>query len=70
MREYIANEVYELRTKHGITQETLAEAVAVSRQTIIAIEKGKYTPSVHLALTIAKHFKLPVEKVFMIRYEK
>ena len=70
MREYIANEVYELRTKHGITQEALAEAVAVSRQTIIAIEKGKYTPSVHLALTIAKYFKLPVEKVFMIRYEK
>ncbi len=70
MREYIANEVYELRTKHGVTQEVLAEAVRVSRQTIIAIEKGKYTPSVHLALTIAAYFKLPVEKIFTIKYEK
>lgn len=70
MREYIVNEVYTLRTKHGITQEALAEAVAVSRQTIIAIEKGKYTPSVHLALTIAHYFKLPVEKIFKISYEK
>ena len=70
MREYIANEVYALRNKRGITQEGLAEAVSVSRQTIIAIEKGKYTPSVHLALTIAQYFKVPVEKVFTIAYEK
>jgi putative transcriptional regulator len=70
MREYIANEVYALRTKHGITQEALAQAVSVSRQTIIAIEKGKYTPSVHLALTLARYFKVPVEKLFTITYEK
>jgi putative transcriptional regulator len=70
MREYIANDVYELRTSRGITQETLAEALKVSRQTVIAIEKGKYTPSVMLALTIAKYFKLPVEKIFTIKYEK
>lgn len=66
MREYIANEVYALRNKRGITQEVLAEALQVSRQTVIAIEKGKYTPSVHLALTIAHYFKLPVEKIFTI----
>lgn len=66
MREYIANDVYELRNKCGITQEALAEALKVSRQTVIAIEKGKYTPSVHLAMTIAQYFKLPVEKIFKI----
>jgi putative transcriptional regulator len=70
MREYIANEVYELRSKRGITQEELARVLSVSRQTVIAIEKGKYTPSVHLALTIAQYFKLPVEKIFKITYEK
>lgn len=70
MREYIINEVNTLRTKLGVTQEELAQAVGVSRQTIIAIEKGKYTPSVHLALSLARHFKTPVEKIFMIAYEK
>ena len=70
MREYIANEVYVLRNKSGMTQEALAEALNVSRQTVIAIEKGKYTPSVHLALTIAHYFKVPVEKIFTISYEK
>jgi putative transcriptional regulator len=70
MRQYIANEVYELRTKRGITQEELAQALAVSRQTVIAIEKGKYTPSVLLALTIAQYFRVPVEAIFTIAYEK
>jgi len=69
MREYIANQVCELRNKRGITQEAFAEAVSVSRQTVIAIEKGKYTPSVHLALAIAQYFKLPVEKIFKIARE-
>ena len=70
MREYITNEVNKFRTQGGMTQEELAQAVGVSRQTIIAIEKGKYTPSVHLALSLARYFKLPVEKIFMIAYEK
>lgn len=52
--------------KRGVTQEALAQAVAVSRQTIIAIEKGKYTPSIHLALTLAHYFKEPVETIFKI----
>ncbi len=66
MREYIANEVYAFRAKKGITQEELAQALSISRQTVIAIEKGKYAPSVHLALTIAHYFKVPVEKIFTI----
>ncbi len=66
MREYITNEVNKLRTEKGATQEELAGALGVSRQTIIAIEKGNYTPSVELALKIAQFFKLPVEKIFKI----
>ncbi len=70
MKEYIRNEVETLRLRSGVTQETLASKVNVSRQTIIALEKGKYTPSVLLAIKIAGFFKLPVEKVFKILYEK
>ncbi len=70
MKEFITNQVYELRIKSGITQEVLAEAVGVTRQTIIAVEKGNYTPSVILALKIAKFFKKPLEEVFQIKYEK
>lgn len=70
MREFISNNVQKLRTQKGLTQEALAEKVGVSRQTVIAIEKGNYTPSVLLALTIAKVFKVAVEDVFYITYEK
>ena len=70
MKEIIQNEVYTLRTKKGVTQEQLAEKMGVSRQTIIAIEKGNYTPSVLLALKLADFFGQPVEKVFKISYEK
>lgn len=64
--EAVTNTVYERRQKAGITQEALAEAVGVSRQTIIAVEKGNYTPSVLLALKIARIFKVPVEDVFSL----
>lgn len=70
MKEHIRNEVGKLRTQAGITQEDLANGVNVSRQTIIALEKGNYTPSILLALKIAGYFKVPVEKVFKISYEK
>jgi putative transcriptional regulator len=62
--------VYELRSKKGVTQEALAEKMKVSRQTIIAIEKGNYTPSVLLAIKLASFFSVPVEKIFQISYEK
>ncbi len=68
MRESIRNEVYEYRAKAGATQEELAGAVGVTRQTIIAIEKGNYTPSLLLAFKVAKYFKQPIEKIFS--YEK
>ena len=70
MKETIKNQVYELRTKSNITQEALAEALGVTRQTIIAIEKGNYTPSVILVLKIAKFFRKAVEDIFQIKYER
>ena len=69
MQEFISNNVCMLRVDRGVTQEDLAQAVGVSRQTIIALEKGKYTPSVLLALKIAEYFRVSVEKVFTITKE-
>lgn len=62
----IITSVNKLRTEKGITQEELAVALGVTRQTIIAIEKGNYTPSVLLALKIAQYFNTTVEEVFSI----
>lgn len=70
MPEYISNSVYILRTKKGLTQEELAQKIGVTRQTIISIEKGNYTPSVHLALKLASVFKVRVEDIFSISYDK
>jgi putative transcriptional regulator len=64
MNECVRNTVSELRRTHNVTQEALAKAISVSRQTIIALEKGNYTPSILLALRIAKYFKVPVEEIF------
>jgi putative transcriptional regulator len=66
MREFISNTVHILRQEKGATQEDLAAVVGVSRQTIIAIERGNYTPSVMLALKIAKYFGTSVEEIFII----
>lgn len=62
--EMVENCIREARTLRKITQEELAQAVGVSRQTIISIEKGNYIPSVLLALKIAAHFNEPVEALF------
>lgn len=62
----IKNCVRELREKHGLTQEELAERAGVTRQTIIALEKGNYTPSVAFALSLAKIFKCSVEDIFAL----
>jgi putative transcriptional regulator len=70
MKEFISNTVYILRTKKGLTQEELATSLDITRQTVISIEKGNYTPSVLLALKIASVFKVPVEDIFSISYEK
>ena len=62
----INNNIKQLRTDLGITQEELAVVCGVSRQTIIAIEKGNYIPSLLLALQLAEFFKLPIGKIFQL----
>jgi len=52
------------RAMHNLTQEDLAKAIGVTRQTVIAMEKGKYNPSLHLAFKIAHYFKVKIEDVF------
>ena len=58
------NTVRELRTDLGLSQGDLADKLEVSRQTINAIETGKYDPSLPLAFAIAKLFGKPIEKIF------
>lgn len=70
MQETVKNKVQKYRKRKKVTQERLADAIGVTRQTIIAIEKGNYTPSVLLAIKIAKYFKKPVEKIFAITKDK
>jgi len=62
----LQNRVSQLRKSTGETQVDLADAVGVTRQTIISVEKGDYVPSVLLAMKIADHFKTTVEKVFHV----
>ena len=59
----------EWRAKYGVSQERLAKAVGVTRQTIIAIEKGRYLPSLELALKISKFFNADVEDLFKLKEE-
>lgn len=66
MKRDTKNCVEKERQKAGLTQVDLAEKVGVTRQTIIAIEKGDYTPSVALALRLAKVFKTSVEDLFAL----
>ncbi len=58
------NDVRELRTDRGLRQEDLAKALNVSRQTVNAIETGRYLPSLPLAFALARYFGKPVEELF------
>ena len=58
------NRLEELRKQRAIRQEDLAQALGVSRQTVISLEKGKYNPSLALAFKLARYFDLPIEAIF------
>ncbi len=58
------NDVRQLRTEKALRQEDLARALQVSRQTINAIETGRYLPSLPLAMALARFFGKPVEELF------
>jgi len=63
----IKNLIRQYREQKNLTQQQPAEAVGVSRQTVIAMEKGNYEPPLGLALKLAKFFKMPVEEIFMLK---
>lgn len=58
------NRLEKLRKQRAIRQEDLAQALGVSRQTVISLEKGKYNPSLALAFKLARYFGLPIEAIF------
>lgn len=67
MRETLTNQIRRLRFDNGeMTQQALANKVGVTRQTIIAIEQGNYTPSLTLAMKLARAFNKTVEEVFQL----
>jgi putative transcriptional regulator len=59
------NKLAGLRKENGLTQQELAEILKVSRQSIIAIEAGKFNPSVILAIKISRLFNMPVDEIFI-----
>lgn len=63
------NRLGELRHAEGITQDELAYSLSVSRQTIHALECGKYNPSIMLAFRIARFFDLSIEEIFIYEEE-
>jgi putative transcriptional regulator len=60
------NRIRMYRAMHEITQETLAQDLGVTRQTILAIEKGKYDPSLLLAYKIARYFDVSIDEMFLL----
>ena len=67
---FIKNIISRLRFERGITQQELADATEVSRQTIISLETGRYNPSIILAHKISKYFGKQIEEVFIFGEEE
>lgn len=59
------NRLEEIRKQNKVTQEELASALEVSRQTIGSLENGRYNPSILLAFKIARYFGMPIEEIFI-----
>lgn len=62
--ERMKNKIKVFRAMHDLTQEDLAQEVGVTRQTILAIEKGKYDPSLDLAFKLSRRFSVQIEDIF------
>jgi DNA-binding XRE family transcriptional regulator len=65
-REFVYNRLPLLRADRGISRGQLAEALGIHYQTVGYLERGEYSPSLHLALRIARYFDLPIEAVFSL----
>lgn len=63
------NKIKVFRAMNDLTQENLGAAIGVNRQTILAIEKGKYVPSLDLAFKIARYFGVNIEEMFIYEAE-
>ena len=63
------NNIEQKRKDRGMTQQALAAAVGVSRQTIISLESGKYSPSIELAFRLARLFEASIEELFIYEEE-
>ncbi len=70
MEPQVQNRVKELRAARGWTQEELAKATGVSRQSINSIERNRYVPSLPLALTFARVFSCPIDEIFHLENQK
>ena len=62
--DFMKTRIKELRARHNLTQEQLAEKIGVRRETILFIESGKYNPSLKLAFKIAKELKSKIDEIF------
>ncbi|MCO7127090.1 helix-turn-helix transcriptional regulator [Sporolactobacillus shoreicorticis] len=60
----VVNHIREIRLKNGITQVKMAQDLKITRQTVNAIEKNKYNPSLELALKLIRYFNVPIEELF------
>jgi putative transcriptional regulator len=69
MGEEVFNRIRDYRVEHSLTQDELAKAVGVSRQSIISIERGRYTPSLNLALRFAQFFQCSTDELFILNKE-
>jgi putative transcriptional regulator len=70
MAKGVANGLRELRQRYGLTQEQLAHDLDVTRHTILALEVGRYVPSIELALKLAAYFSQPLETIFWLPEEE
>ena len=70
MAKGVANRLRELRQRYGLTQEQLARDLDVTRHTILALEVGRYVPSIELALKLAAYFDQPLETIFWLPEEE
>jgi putative transcriptional regulator len=67
IQERVGNNIKELRTNLGLTQAQLAELVGVARVSILAIENGRFLPTIETALSISKALGVPVERIFWLK---
>ena len=66
MNNELDNHIAKLRAKRKLSQQQLADAIGVSRKTISTVETGRFTPSVIIALKLARYFEVPVEDIFTL----